>query len=443
MILIVDDEKYICSSLTGLLRDENYQAEAVSSAIEAEKYLRDHDVELILLDIQMPEKDGLTFFEENRDKIGSVPVIIISGRGDIKTAVTAIKMGCYDYIEKPLTPERVLVTVKQALRLARSVRGEKKLTDQLLDRYRLIGRSPDMEKLREQIEKAAQSDVPILIQGPSGSGKELVAHQIHFRSPRRTEAIVAVNCPAVPESLFETELFGHIKGAYTGAVTDRTGRVEKANGGTLFLDEIGELPSAVQAKLLRVLESGTFEKIGSDKTITSNFRLLSATNKNLERMVEEEQFRQDLFYRMNVLTIDVPGLEERVGDISLLADYFLDQTGSDRGYRFSTDAGGALAALSWPGNVRQLKNFVQQLIFAVEPGEITAVHINAVAQQNTADIMELPEGSNQLNAIVRNFEKGFLMRLHEKHGGNIAAMARELNIDRGNLSRKLKSYKIM
>ena len=443
MILVIDDEKYIRSSLVGLLQDENYAAEAVSSAFEAEEYLNNHEVDLILLDIQMPGKDGLTFLEDNREKIGSTPVIIISGRGDIKIAVTAIKMGCYDYIEKPLIPERVLITVGQALRLAQSVRHEQKLTGRLIDRYQIIGTSSPIVKLRKQIEKAGQSSVPVLIQGPSGSGKELVAHQIHYYSERRAEAIVAVNCPAVPESLFETELFGHIKGAYTGAVADRTGRVEKANGGTLFLDEIGELPVNVQAKLLRVLESGTFEKIGSDKTIASDFRLISATNKDLTQLVNDNVFRQDLYYRLNVLIIDVPGLDERKDDIPLLADYFLDLYAPDHRYILSADACGVLAAMTWPGNVRQLKNFIQQLMFAVDPGEITAAHIHDVANLEISEMPDSESGANRLSMAVRNFENGYLSRLFVKHDGNIAAIARELNMDRGNLSRKLKSHKIM
>jgi len=297
----------------------------VESAEKAEELLQTHPPDLILLDIQMPGKDGITFLEDNRSRLNEIPVIIISGRGDIATAVMAIKLGAYDYIEKPLNPERVLVTVRQALRLSKSLRTEQKLVGQILDKYEIIGRSKAITDLRLMIEKAATSDSTILITGENGTGKELVAHHIHYLSNRKSEAMVTVNCPAIPEQLFESELFGHVKGAFTGAAKERVGRFETADGGTIFLDEIGDLPLSLQSKLLRVLETGQFEKVGDNTTRTVDCRLLAATNRNLKKMVEEGNFRQDLYYRLNVIAIDAPPLRQRPDDIPLLIDLCLEK----------------------------------------------------------------------------------------------------------------------
>jgi len=444
MILIVDDEHYIRSSLSGLLQDEGYDAAAVESAEKAEIALEKEPVELILLDIQMPGKDGLTFLDDNKSRLREIPVIIISGKGDIPTAVAAMKLGGYDYIEKPLVPERVLVTVAQALRLSRSLRSEKKLVGHILDRYEIVGRSREIEQLRRLIDKAAAVDSPILITGENGSGKELVAYNIHYLSNRKTEPMVAVNCPAIPGPLFESELFGHVRGAFTGAANDRTGRVEAAEGGTLFLDEIGDLPPELQGKLLRVLESGQYEKIGSDQTVTADCRLLAATNRDLAAMTAGGTFREDLFYRINVVSIHSPTLRSRAGDIPLLVDHFLRKENADGKYEFSSEAIGVMAAFDWPGNVRQLRNVVRQVIFNCEPGSVSAAEIERILHpRNAGGSADNAEGENRLTAAVRQFEIGFLSRLHRKHDGNIAAMARELGMDRGNLSRKLKQLGIV
>ncbi len=444
MILIVDDERHIRSSLSGLLEDEGYRTLAVESAERAEAVLKDKTVEVVLLDIQMSGKDGLTFLDDNRDRLRDIPVIIISGRGDIPTAVAAMKLGGYDYIEKPLAPERVLVTVRQAIRLARSLRSEKKLVGHILEKYDMIGDSSSLAQVRRMIDKAAGSDSPVLITGENGTGKELVARHVHYLSRRKGESLVIVNCPAIPESLFESELFGHTRGAFTGANQDRIGRFEKADGGTIFLDEIGDLPMAMQGKLLRVLETGEFEKIGSDETISVDCRLLAATNRDLERMVAEGQFRQDLYYRINVLHIAVPPLRERAGDIPLLLEHFLRTAEAGEGYTFTPDAVGVLASHDWPGNIRQFRNVVQQIVVGCEPGEISADDVRRVMNLQRAGEADLSdESENRLTAAVRHFEAGYLSHLHRKHRGNIAAMARELNMDRGNLSRKLKQLGIV
>jgi len=444
MILIVDDEKYIRSSLAGLLTDEGYQTQAVESAEKAEELLLEQPIDLILLDIQMSGKDGITFLDDNRLRLKETPVIIISGRGDIATAVMAIKLGAYDYIEKPLNPERVLVTVRQALRLSSSMRAEQKLVGRILDKHEIIGRSKAMADLRQMIGKAAESDSSILITGENGTGKELVAHHIHYQSRRRSEAMVTVNCPAIPEQLFESELFGHVKGAFTGASKDRVGRFEKADGGTIFLDEIGDLPLPLQSKLLRVLETGQFEKVGSDTTITVDCRLLTATNRNLKKMVDNSQFREDLYYRLNVIAIEVPPLRKRPEDIPLLVDHFLEKIEAGGQYQFAADAIGLMASYDWPGNVRQLANVVRQAVFACEPGVITAVEIERLYHHHEVEgAAEIAGDENRLTAAVRQFETGFLSKMYQEQGGNIAAMARELNMDRGNLSRKLKQLGIM
>jgi two-component system nitrogen regulation response regulator NtrX len=358
--------------------------------------------------------------------------------------VAAIKLGACDYIEKPLVPERVLVSVKQALRLSRSLKTEQRLTGQILEKYEIVGSSQAIANLRTMIDKAAATDTTVLITGENGSGKELVAHHIHYLSDRKSGPLVTINCPAIPESLFESELFGHVRGAFTGAQKDRAGRFEKADGGTVFLDEIGDLPYLMQGKLLRVLETGRFEKVGSDTTVAVDCRLVTATNRDLRRMVIESKFREDLFYRLHVITISVPPLRERAEDVPLLIDYFLDKMNLRDAYTFSSEAIGRLASFDWPGNIRQLKNFVEQVVFTFEPREITGVDVERVYEGR--DIVEptLAAGTeNKLAATVRQFEIGFLSRIYQKHGGNVAAMARELGVDRGNLSRKLKHLDIV
>jgi two-component system nitrogen regulation response regulator NtrX len=444
MILIIDDEPYIRSSLSGLLSDEGYRVEAVATAERGEEILSAGKVALILLDIQMPGKDGITFLADNRERLQDIPVIVISGRGDIATAVAAIKLGAYDYIEKPLGPERVLVTVKHALRLAGAAQSERKLVAQILDRYEIVGRSSAILAVRQMIDKAAATDATVLITGENGIGKELVAHHIHYRSARKAEPLVTVNCPAIPEPLFESELFGHVKGAFTGAYQDRVGRFEAAHKGTLFLDEIGDLPLSVQGKLLRGLETGRFEKIGSDVTVAADCRLIAATNRDLLQMITAGSFREDLFYRLNVITIRVPPLRERPDDVALLSDHFLEKLGVAEQYRLSPEAVGILASQPWPGNVRQLHNCLQQIVFSSEPGEIGATDALRICRGREDDAAaELAPDDNRLTTAVRQFETGYLTQLHRKHDGNIAAMARELGMDRGNLSRKLKSLGIV
>ncbi|NMC43062.1 MAG: sigma-54-dependent Fis family transcriptional regulator [candidate division Zixibacteria bacterium] len=444
MILIVDDEPAIRSSLSCLLQDEGYQTIAVESAFRAEEVLSAQPISLILLDIQMPGKDGLTFLDENRRRLTDIPVIIISGRGDIPTAVAAIKLGAGDYIEKPLAPERVLLTVAQAMRLSRSRQTEQKLVGRLLDRYHIIGTSPAVGRMRDLIARAAAADVPVLITGENGTGKELAAHQIHYLSRRGSEPLVTVNCPAIPETLFEAELFGHVRGAFTGALRERAGRFEKASGGTLFLDEIGDLPPGTQGKLLRVLETGQYEKIGSDTTQQSDFRLLAATNRNLQEMVAQKTFREDLYYSLNVLPIEVPPLRQRMEDIPALLDFFWEELDASGRYTLSAPAAGILASYDWPGNIRQLKNVAARIVFECPPGEIGPADIERIYHQREAVVASSSNaGETGLAAAVRQFETGYLTRLYHKHNGNIAAMARELSMDRGNLSRKLKQLGIV
>lgn len=443
MILVVDDERYIRTSLVGLLNDEGYQAVAAESAEKAEELIKSQSVELILLDIQMPGKDGLTFLEDNKERLEGIPVIIISGRGDIPTAVAAIKMGACDFIEKPLGAERVLQTVKQGLMLYQSLLSEQKLVGQLLEKYQIIGTSEAVTKLRELINKAALADAPVLINGENGTGKELVARQIHYFSNRKADPMITVNLPTIPETLFESELFGHVKGAYTGANKDRRGRFEIAGQGTIFLDEIGELPLNIQSKLLRILESGEYEKLGSGKTMTSECRVLAATNRNLKTMMNAGKFRDDLFYRLNVISIPVLPLRKRVEDIPALLDYFLEEIGAQDDFRFTAEAIGLMASYEWPGNVRHLKNFIHQVTFNCQPGEIGVDTVENVYYQGDFSGAEISEKDNRLTAAIHQFEIGFLSRLKQKHQGNISAMARELQMDRGNLSKKLKQLGIV
>src|SRR3989475_6680569 len=364
-ILIVDDEPAIQTTLRGVLEDEGYRVTAVGSGADARRVAADEPPALTFLDIWMERMDGLETLAEIKRTRPDAIVVMISGHGTIETAVKATKLGAYDFIEKPLSLEKTVLTVTRALGHARLARGDAARRGSLGERAEIIGGSEPVRRLREQIATAAPTTGRVLIRGENGSGKELVARAIHARSARREQPFVEVNCAAIPEELIESELFGHEKGAFTGAVTRRRGRFELAHGGTLFLDEIGDMTLKTQAKVLRALEEQAFERVGGKDTIKVDVRVIAASNQDLPGKIKEGRFREDLYYRLSVIPIEVPPLRARKEDIPLLVDHFLAVFCAENGRGPRTVSGDALVyflAYDWPGNVRELRNMVERLV---------------------------------------------------------------------------------
>src|SRR5215469_11925449 len=370
-ILVVDDEPGVRSSLSGVLRDEGYSVESVSSGEACLDRLTRGPVDLIVLDVWLPGLDGLATLARLRERQVDAQVVLISGHGNIESAVRAIKMGAFDFVEKPLSLEKTVLVIRNALR-QRRLEAENKALRARVDRTQtMVGESYAMRQLREQVAMAAPTNGRVLIYGENGTGKELVARTIHALSRRRHATFVEVNCAAIPEELIESELFGHVRGAFTGAVADRRGKFEVADGGTIFLDEIGDMSVKTQAKVLRVLQEQTMEPVGGTNRITVDARVLAATNKDLQAEIKAGQFREDLYFRLNVIPIFVPPLRERQEDIPLLADHFMAELAQEYGRRLKRLDVGAIRTLqryAWPGNVRELRNVIERLMIMV-PGD--------------------------------------------------------------------------
>tara|TARA_B110000046_G_C12980479_1_gene393080 strand:+ start:340 stop:1509 length:1170 start_codon:yes stop_codon:yes gene_type:complete len=379
-ILIIDDERSIRRTLKEILEFENYTVEAVEDGIAGINEAKANNYDVVFCDIKMPQMDGIEVLTKLKNDGLETPIIMISGHGNIETAVDSIKNGAYDFIEKPLDLNRILVTIKNALEKTDLVEETKVLKKQIRKHsknYNIIGNSAPLEKIREMIEKVAPSDARVLITGPNGAGKELVARQMHENSGRSKESFIEVNCAAIPSELIESELFGHEKGAFTSAVKQKKGKFELATGGTLFLDEIGDMSASAQAKVLRALQENRITRVGGEKDIKVNPRVVAATNKDLRKMIEEGRFREDLFHRLSVIVIDVPSLNDRRDDIPILANYFIKKLCQEHGMAlktFSTDALKALQDVNWTGNIRELRNIVERLIILCD-AEITSKDI--------------------------------------------------------------------
>src|SRR5499433_2497119 len=371
-ILIVDDERAIQKALRGVLEDEGYRVSVAGSAQEAVAQLQDESPDLIFLDIWMPGADGLEALAEFKRIRPETAVVMISGHGTIETAVKATKLGAYDFIEKPLSLEKILLAATRALDHGRLERENRDLREQLARGQQIVGRSRLIEELRQQIAIAAPTNGRVLIHGENGAGKELVARAIHDQSVRRDGPFVEVNCAAIPEELIESELFGHERGAFTGAVARRRGKFELADGGTLFLDEIGDMSLKTQAKVLRVLEEQAFERVGGKDTLRVDVRVLAASNQNLQEQIREGHFREDLYYRLNVIPIEVPALRTRKDDIPAHVSHFIAQFCAENGKHaktLSNESLGYFLAYDWPGNVRELRNMVERLVI-MAPGDV-------------------------------------------------------------------------
>jgi two-component system, NtrC family, nitrogen regulation response regulator NtrX len=444
-ILIVDDEPAIRSTLRDVLEDEGYRVSAVGSGADALRFFADELPDLTFLDIWMDRMDGLETLAEVKRTRPEAIVVMISGHGTIETAVKATRLGAYDFVEKPLSLEKVLVTVSRALEHARLERENASLRASLDQRSEIIGESVAMRALGEQITTAAPTNGRVLIHGENGSGKELVARTIHARSARHDRPFVEVNCAAIPEELIESELFGHEKGAFTGALARRLGKFELADGGTLFLDEIGDMSLKTQAKVLRSLEEQAFERVGGKDTIKVDVRVIAASNRDLPALIREGRFREDLYYRLNVIPIEVPPLRTRKDDIPALVSHFVAQFCAENGKRaksLSTEALGYFLAYDWPGNVRELRNMVERLVI-MAPGELIAVDdLPAPLRPKEPGPAPSEARDGTLRDARDNFERAFILAELRANDWNVTRTAERLGIERSHLYRKLKAYGI-
>jgi len=364
-ILIIDDERAIRNTLKEILEFENYIVDVAENGRAGLEMASATAYDLIFSDIKMPEMDGIELLSALREAEVESPVVMISGHGNIETAVDCIKRGAADFIEKPIDLNRLLITTKNALEHKTLVQETKVLKKKVATRFQMVGESEPIQRVREMIHKVAPTDARVLITGANGTGKEVVARLIHAESNRASQPLVEVNCAAIPSELIESELFGHVKGSFTGAIKDKTGKFEQADGGTLFLDEIGDMSLAAQAKVLRALQENEITRVGGDKAIHVNVRVLAATNKDLQKEIAEGRFREDLFHRLSVIPIHIPSLDERKDDIPLLVEYFCEQICGEQGIKgktFDPEAVAALQARNWTGNIRELRNVVERLI---------------------------------------------------------------------------------
>jgi len=448
-ILIVDDEISIRESLTGILQDEGFSPISVDNGEKAIDKISEDKPDLILLDIWMPGMDGLETLTKIREIYPDQLVIMMSGHGTIETAVRSTKLGAYDFIEKPLSLEKVLLCIQNAVKVGQLVEENRELKAQIGKEHEMLGSSKPIRELKKQIKIAAPTSGWILITGENGTGKELVARSIHHNSHRHGKPFVEVNCAAIPEELIESELFGHEKGSFTGATTQRRGKFDQAHQGTLFLDEIGDMSLKTQAKVLRILQEHKFERVGGNKTIEVDVRVIAATNKDLEKEISEGQFREDLYYRLNVIPFHVPPLRERKTDIPHLATHFLEYFCSKESREtkhFDDDAIKAIQEYPWPGNVRELKNLIERLVI-MSPGNIITRGQLPQSIFGKQPLASKDNGSITLSADTfrsakEEFEKEFLVQKLEENEWNISRTAEAIEIERSNLHRKIKSYGI-
>ena len=426
-ILIVDDEPSILNSLSGLLSDEGFEIITASNGYEALKIVDVESPDLVLLDIWMQGIDGIETLKEIKKNNPHIQVIIITGHGTTETAVKAIKFGAFDLIEKPLSIDKVIVTINNALNFRRLEEENRYLRKKTIEKHSITGNSPSIAAVKKQISIAAPTEAWILITGENGTGKELVAHTIHQLSSRSDQPLIDVNCAAIPEELIESELFGHEKGAFTGATTKKRGKFELANNGTIFFDEIGDMSLKTQSKILRVLQEQKFQRVGGGRILNVNVRVIAATNKEIEKEIKNGKFREDLYYRLNVIPIELPPLKDRLDDIPVLTEKFLENCARINHCAKKEITGKALSLLSaysWPGNVRELKNLVERLAIMVENNVIDVSDIPAPYNPDFTKEMEPVETKlfsiNNLAEAKFAFEKEYLKRKNERHKESIA-----------------------
>lgn len=444
-ILIVDDEPSILQSLSGLLSDEGFDVTTASNGYEALKIVDKESPDLILLDVWMPGIDGIETLKEIKKGSPCIQVIIITGHGSIETAVKGIKLGAFDLIEKPLSIDKVIVTINNALNFRRLEEENRFLRKKTIEKHSITGNSSPVAALKKQISIAAPTDSWILISGENGTGKELVARTIHQLSSRADQPLIDVNCAAISEELVESELFGHERGAITGAANKKRGKFELAGNGTIFFDEIGDMSLKTQAKILRVLQEKQFQRVGGDRVIQVNVRVIAASNKDLEKEIELGNFREDLYYRLNVIPIEVPALRNRKEDIPLLIETFLEecarQTRSKR-KRMTHEAISILSGYSWPGNVRELKNLVERLSIMVEKDLIDLSDLPFPYRPHSGRTSELIESNlflfDDLKDAKKAFEREFIQYKMVQHENNVSEAAKTMRVNRSYLEKKIK-----
>lgn len=447
VILIVDDEKGIRESLTGILEDEGYTVLTAISGEEALTTVKEHLPDLVFLDVWLPEMDGIETLSRLKEISKDIPVVMISGHGNIEVAVNATRLGAYDFLEKPLSLEKVLIVAKRALERKSLEAENRSLRAGLNRKWRLTGESDNIRTLRQQIDMAAQSNSRVLILGESGTGKEVVARLLHEKSQRANRPFIEVNCAAIPHELIESELFGHERGSFTGATDRKSGKFELADKGTLFLDEIGDMALQTQAKVLRVIETQVFQRVGGGKDIKVDVRIIAATNKDLQEEVKNGNFREDLYFRLNVIPLLVPPLRERKDDIPLLIKYFVEFFSAEYGLKqkeISPDALKALQEYNWPGNIRELRNAVERLMIMAPSNTIAKKDMDALGMLKSQPVAkEYDYFSHKTLKDARDaFEKDFIMRRLEENNWNISKTSDSIEIERSNLHKKIKTYGI-
>ena len=444
-LLIVDDEKGIRDALAQVFEYEGQEVRVAEDGPDALLVANTFQPDLVFLDVKMPGMDGLEVLARLGDESPESLVIMISGHGTIDTALEATRRGAYDFLEKPLDTDRLLVTLRRALELKGLTESMAELRSQVESRYEIVGNSLPIRRVLERVEKVAATDARILISGENGTGKELVARAIHRLSSRSDTVFIEVNCAAIPSELIESELFGHLRGSFTGAFADRAGKFEQANGGTLFLDEIGDMSRDAQAKVLRVLEQGVLTRIGGSEAVEVDVRVLSATNKNLEQEIEDGRFREDLFYRLNVVPINVPPLRERQEDIPMLVTHFSEGMAAREGSAarvFSDAAMERLKTLTWPGNVRELRNTVERLLILSDGSKITSDDVDSltISRARSVDPGRELLALDNFSAFKEEAERAYIVGKLRANDWNVAETARRIEMPRSNLYKKIERY---
>jgi DNA-binding NtrC family response regulator len=457
-ILVVDDEMIVCESCKRILEEDGYEVETALSGREAFDKMKESPFDIIITDLKMPEIDGMEVLRTFRKEYPDAIVIMITGFSTVETAVEAMKLGAFDYIPKPFTPDEVSIVVKKAIEKKNLVLENIYLRQELQEKYgfhNIVGKSKNMQEIYRIIAKVAMTDSTVLIYGQSGTGKEIIARAIHFNSPRREKQFVPVDCAVLSENLLESELFGHVRGSFTGAISTKPGLFEVADGGTVFLDEVGNISLAIQAKLLRVLQEREFTPVGGTKTKKVDIRLIAATNKDLEKLIKEETFREDLYYRLNIVPIYLPPLKERQDDIPLLSVHFLKKYAEEMGKTvkgFTPEAMERLMRYPWPGNVRELENVIERTIVMIENDEMVRVeHLILPGQQEKQELREhIPMTSEELKEIkkqireraVEEVEKAFVLSALERHNWNVTRAAEEVGMLRPNFQALMRKYNL-
>jgi len=446
-VLIVDDESNIRKLLAGVLADEGYDTESTITAEEALARLRSRpgDIDAVLLDLALPGMDGAHALAAILGLTDAPVVLMMSGHGTIESAVHCTKLGAFDFIEKPISPQKLLVSLDRALRMRRLEREKAELLHQIGGSQELLGDSEPMRRLKQEIARAGASQARILVQGESGTGKELAARLIHRISPRAAQPFQSLNCAAIPRDLIESELFGHERGAFTGATAQKRGKLELARGGTFFLDEVGDMSLDTQAKLLRVLEANEMERVGGTETIPIDVRVVAATKKNLSEEIRHGAFRDDLYFRLAVITVTIPPLRERGPDIVQLGQHFLQQFCEANGRRPKTlaaEAGALLSQYGWPGNVRELRNMMERIVIMLDDEAVAAADLRPLLLGAASDGQAGAIGAT-LRESLENFERRLIEQALAASQGNIAQAARGLGLDRANLHRKLRRFDLL